>query len=176
MQSVRMQDVVTRRSITIEQIPEIRRHIVRRTVKDLIAEKLMALISTGVLQIDDELPGERALSTLLSVSRETVRGAIGVLAARGIVEVVHGSPTRVARVDLGPFRNGVTTAGTINSYDIESVHGARLLVERAAVAYAAAHISTETLRVLQESLKAQRLLFRDPVQFLICDREFHAAI
>jgi len=176
MQSVRMQDVVTRRSITIEQIPEIRRHIVRRTVKDLIAEKLMALIATGVLQIGDELPGERALSTLLSVSRETVRGAIGILAARGIVEVTHGSPTRVARVDLGPFRNGVTTAGTINSYDIESVHGARLLVERAVVADAAAHISTETLRVLQESLKAQRLLFRDPVQFLICDREFHAAI
>ena len=176
MQFAPMQDGITRRLLTIEQIPEIRRQIVRRTVKDLIAEKLIALIATGVLQVGDELPGERELSHLLSVSRETVRGAIGILAARGIVDVAHGSRTRVARSDLGPFRNGITTASTINGYDIDSVHAARLLVERAVVADAAEHINESTLRTLDESLKAQRLLLRDPVQFLICDREFHAAI
>jgi DNA-binding FadR family transcriptional regulator len=162
--------------IPLEEIPEMRRSILKRTVKDLVAEKLASLIATGVLSVGDELPGERELSAILSVSRETIRGAIQTLAARGIVEVSHGSRTRVARADVGPLRNGITSAGTINSYDLEAVHAARLLVERVVVADAAERITAETLRQLDASLVAQRAALDEPVRFLICDREFHVAI
>ncbi len=162
--------------ILLDQIPDMRRSIVKRNVKDLIADKLTSLISSGLLRVGDELPGERELSAILSVSRETIRGAIQTLAARGIVDVSHGSRTRVARTDVGPLQIGLTSVNTINSYDIESVHAARLLVERALVAEAAGRISAETLRHLDELLGTQRQMLRDPVRFLIADREFHIAI
>src|SRR5205807_109231 len=81
-----------------------------------------------------------------------------------------------ARADIGPLRNGIAITGTIDNYDLEAVHAARLLVERAVVADAAERIGVETLRQLDASLVAQRAMLRDPVRFLICDREFHVAI
>jgi len=151
-------------AIPPEAIPEMRRSILRRTVKDLIADNLASLVATGVLRIGDELPGERELSSLLSVSRETIRGAIQSLAARGIVDVSHGSRTRVARADVGPVRNGIAITGTIDNYDLDAVHAARLLVEREVVADAAERVSRETLGHLEGSLSAQRAMLRDPVR------------
>jgi len=159
-----------------EQIPEMRRSILKRTIKDLVAEKLARLIADGVLVVGDELPSERELSAMLSVSRETIRGAIQALAARGVVQVSHGSRTRVVNGNVGPLRNGITSAGTINGYELEAVHGARLLVERVVVADAAERMTATILRQLDASLTAQAGTLGDPVRFLICDREFHAAI
>lgn len=162
--------------ILLERIPEMRHSIVKRSVKDMVADKLMSLIGSGVLRRGDELPSERDLSAILSVSRETIRGAIQNLAARGLVDVSHGTRTRVARSDLGSMQIGLTSAGAINSYNIDAVHAARLLVERAVVAEAADRIDAETLLRLDETLAAQRRMLRDPVRFLIADREFHVAI
>jgi len=170
-------DIATRPRETLhDRLPEMRQSILKRTVKDLIADKLSSLIASGVLSVGDELPGERELSAILSVSRETIRGAIQTLAARGLVDVSHGSRTRVARVDLGSLQNGLTSASTINRYDIGAVHAARLLVERSVVADACLNMDAETLKRLDESLAAQATMLGDPLQFLITDREFHVTI
>ncbi len=160
----------------LARIPSMRGGIDKRTVKDLVSEKLESLIASGVLRPGDELPGERELASAFSVSRETLRGAVQGLAARGLLEVSHGARTRVRDADLGLLRIGMTIPGKINSYDIEAVHGARLLVERAVVRDAATKIDAATLGRLKDSLVAQRATMTDPVRFLICDREFHVAI
>ncbi|MGO4872471.1 MAG: winged helix-turn-helix domain-containing protein, partial [Roseiarcus sp.] len=58
----------------------------KRTVRERISDKLASLIASGILHLGDELPSERELASLLSVSRETIRGAIQTLAAKGILE------------------------------------------------------------------------------------------
>ena len=158
------------------RFPDIRSEIVKRTVREKIGDKISMLIASGVLQIGDELPSERELASLLSVSRETVRGAIQALAAKGVVEVSQGARTRVVSADVGVRKIGLTTPSAINSYDLDSVHKARLLVERAVVAEAAGRIDEATLRQLDLSLATQKEAINDPVRFLICDREFHATI
>jgi DNA-binding FadR family transcriptional regulator len=163
-------------SVVIAQMPDMRRGIARRTVRDIISDKLTGLIASGVLQIGDELPGERELAAALAVSRETIRGVIQSLAARGVVEVSQGSRTRIASTDVGPVKVGISLQSTINSYDIDAVHQARLLVERTVVAEAAEFIDDETLQALQCSLDAQREALDDPIRFLINDREFHTTI
>jgi DNA-binding FadR family transcriptional regulator len=157
-------------------VTELREGLVRRGMRDIVCDKLQMLIASGVLQVGDLLPGERELAAALGVSRETVRGAVQTLAARGILEVSHGARTRVVSSEVGPITIGIGKAKALDSYDIDTVHGARLVVERQVVAEAARRIDEATLGQLQENLQAQRATDGDPVRFLICDREFHLAI
>jgi len=157
-------------------LPDMRGSIVKRTVKEQISEKLASHIASGILQVGDELPGERELAAAFAVSRESVRSAIQDLASRGLVEVSQGARTRVVSAEGAARQPGFATAGALNGYDLRSVHGARLLAERAVVAEAAERIDGATLARLDASLAAQKHCLEDPVRFLICDREFHFAI
>ncbi len=156
--------------------PDLSGEVVRRTVRERISDKLASLVASGILHVGDELPSERELASMFAVSRETVRGAVQTLAAKGIVEIAQGARTRVVSAEIDTLKIGVTSPSAINSYDLESVHQARLLVERAVVAEAAARIDEGTLGRLERSLSIQKQAMRDPVHFLICDREFHLAI
>ena len=150
----------------------------KQTAKEMIRDKIVSMIASGILQVGDELPSERELATMLMVSRETVRGAVSRLAGEGIVQVSQGARTRIANVnvDVGAQRIGVTNPTSINGYPLDAVHGARLLVETAVVADAARNLSGDDIRRLEDSIVAQEAACDDPVRFLICDREFHLTI
>ncbi|WP_208179748.1 FCD domain-containing protein [Sinorhizobium medicae] len=160
----------------LTQMPKVGRSLERRTARELIADKLMVLVATNMLRPGDVLPGERELANVLHVSRETVRGAIQTLAARGVVEVSQGSRTRVGNIDLSHLTVTIASPSAIDSYDIEDVHAARLHIELKVVGDAAEIIDEETLGKLGALLDAQKLCSDDAMRFLICDREFHVAI
>lgn len=155
---------------------DFRERIVKRPIKDAIAEKITALIASGLLQIGDTLPSERDMAASLNVSRETVRGALQMLAGRGILEISQGARTRVVKAGVGLVTIGIGKARAVDAYDIEAVHASRLLVEREIVADAARRIDAPTLAILDASLEAQAEAELDIVRFLICDREFHFTI
>src|SRR5580698_3999643 len=138
------------------QVPHLRAEIGRRTVRERISDKLASLIASGILQVGEELPSERELAALLSVSQ--------------------GSRTRVVSRKIDTLKIGVARPSAINSYELDSVHKSRLLIERAVAAEAAVHIDDTTLARLEQSLAIQKQTMRDPVHFLICDREFHLTI
>jgi DNA-binding transcriptional MocR family regulator len=116
------------------QVPHLRAEIGRRTVRERISDKLASLIASGILQIGEELPSERDLAALLAVSRETVRGAIQTLAAIGVVAVSQGSRTRVVSRKIDTLKIGVASPSAINFYELDSVHKARVLIERSVAA------------------------------------------
>jgi DNA-binding FadR family transcriptional regulator len=163
-------------NFVLENAPELREAIVRRNIRDVVAQKIANLIASGLLTIGDDLPSERDLAVALRVSRESVRGGIQILSAKGLLAVVQGARTRVVSDDLGPEFKQLREPRLINSYGIENIHAARLLVERAVVGDATERIDGETLAVLRESLAAQRFALGDPVRFIIIDREFHQTI
>lgn len=160
----------------LAQVPHLRGDVARRSVKDIVGEKLALLVASGVLQVGDPLPAERELAAAFGVSRETVRGAVQLLAVHGVVDVAHGTRTRVASAEVGNLRVGISRPREINSFDIEDVHAARMLIEREVVGDAADCIDEETIGRLEASLAEQADAIDDPVRFLICDREFHSAI
>jgi DNA-binding FadR family transcriptional regulator len=160
----------------LEQMPELRDGVIRRNIRDIVSDKIASLIASGILQIGDVLPSERDLAAALRVSRETVRGAMQILATRRIIEISHGARTRVISADVGPVATGAREPRLINSYDIEAIHAARLLVERQVVASAALRINKTTIGLLRDFLEVQHSAIDDPVRFLISDREFHLAI
>jgi DNA-binding FadR family transcriptional regulator len=168
--------LVARGRPVLAEMPRVGMALDRRTARDVIADKIAVLIATNVLHAGDELPGERELADVMQVSRETVRGAIRQLAAHGILEVAQGSRTRVTNVDLSHLPVTIASSSAIDSYDLGSVHAARLLIELKVVGDAAERIDAATLAKLDDLLEAHGTGGDDAMRFLICDREFHVAI
>ncbi len=163
-------------SSILSRVPDLRRSIERRSIRDIACEKIALQIASGVIQVGDQLPSERELAVAFGVSRETIRGALQTLSQRGIVDISHGSRTRVVSNDIGGLEIGITKSRGINSYDIEEVHAARLLVELRVVGDAAERIDRKAIAFLDKSLAEQASTLNDPVRFLICNHEFHTAI
>ena len=99
------------------------------------------------------------------------------LPAKGILAVSHGMRTRVDQPEHRYAENRGRRARARSTLTISSPCTRRaLLVERAIVAEAAPRIDDETLRASNNRWRSKRRRSRDPVHFLICDREFHLAI
>lgn len=148
----------------------------KQSMKDFVVQKIATLIVTGILDLGDALPSERELAAALSVSRETVRGAILILATRGILSVTQGTRTVVASTELGELAIQAARYRDISSYSLDDVHEARLLIEEKVARSAALRIEPGTLETLRKSIEVQEAAGDDPVRFLICDREFHTTI
>jgi len=157
----------------LARIPGDRQPIAKRTVKDQISDKLAYMIHSGLLRVGDELPSERELAATLGVSRETVRSAIGVLAARRMVEVSQGSKTRV--LGTGPFslHESVSGLGDLKDRSFEEVAEARAAVEVQVIWLTAQRISAADLGRLDALVTDQAGMLNDPVRFQISDQEFH---
>ena len=160
----------------VEELQLVGTTISKQTLKDQISDKLAYMICSGLLQIGDELPGERELAGALGVSRETVRRAIQALAVCGMVEISQGARTRVTRNDGYLLPGAGTALREMRRYKIETVYEARRVVELAVARDAARRVSHGALRHLRALLGVQSTLFDDPVRFMISDREFHDTI
>lgn len=148
----------------------------KRTVKDQLADKIAGMINAGLLCPGDEVPSERSLVSSLGVSRETVRGAIQILATRGMIEVSQGARSRVIGPDPNADVIGRDRFDAVGSYRFEDVAAARELIEVAVVRDAAALISKESLGRLEGLINEQQDMFDDPVRFQISDHVFHETI
>jgi DNA-binding FadR family transcriptional regulator len=157
----------------IDRIPGDKGPIAKRTVKDQISDKLAYMIHSGLLRPGDELPSERELAATLSVSRETVRAAIGVLQARQMIEVNQGARTRILGRGPMPLHESVGALGGMKNRSLEEVTEARAAVEMQVIGLAAKRIAPALLARLQALVNEQREMLDDPVRFQISDQEFH---
>ncbi|GHE22885.1 FadR/GntR family transcriptional regulator [Halomonas urumqiensis] len=149
-----------------------------RTKKEVLAGKLVDMVLTGLLRDGDELPSERELSQLFGVSRETVRGALSQLTAHGLVQISHGSKSRVRASEavLARFRAGDESQEQVNRFDVDSVFESRIVVEAAIARRAAMKIDAEGIAKLEQLLEAQSRMFDLPVHFQLSDQNFHKLI
>lgn len=160
----------------LSRMPGGEREIHKRTVKDQVADKLAYMIQSGLLQVNDELPSERELAATLQVSRESIRGAIAVLAARGMIEVSQGARTRVVGTAGMTLAESVGALSAFKDQPIERVTEAREVVEVQIIKLASQRISSAALERLDQLLQDQALMHSDPVAFQISDREFHGVL
>jgi GntR family transcriptional repressor for pyruvate dehydrogenase complex len=76
---------MTDSSSTNRSLPEA--HALGRSAVDTVVQQIRELIAAGGLKVGDSLPTERELCTRFNASRNTVREAMRILKAYGLVEV-----------------------------------------------------------------------------------------
>jgi DNA-binding FadR family transcriptional regulator len=143
-----------------------------RRAHEFVAHELLVLILSGRFRPGDRLPPERALATEFGVSRPTVRQAVGVLAAHGLVE---------ARIGSGTFVVGTPSDGEASpdaAQGVADVMEARLVFEVGAVRLAArrAYRSREELDLVGAMVEALEKV-DDAAPFPVeIDMAFHRAL
>jgi DNA-binding FadR family transcriptional regulator len=124
------------------------------SLKERVLAELRSAIEQGWLQPGDQLPSERELSDQLAVSRSTVREAIQLLEALGVVEVRHGSGTYVrARPDADTVRVEWREWTRRHSSRVHQLLEVRLGLEAFAAELAALRHNSAQLEQLDSSLE-----------------------
>lgn len=148
----------------------------RQSLREQIASSLADLVAAGLLQAGDELPAERDLAGLLGVSRDSLRGALQLLAERGILEIGHGTRTRIRQSPMTVDESQRFDLRQLPDLSDAAVIEARRLLEPSLARRAASEIDDGTLDHLMRLVEAQQSMTDDPVRFQISDREFHRTI
>ncbi len=120
-----------------------------------IAEQILNMIREGQLKPGDLLPSERELAQRMHVSRVSVRDAIRVLEARGIVEVRQGEGTRVRTPDAATLVAPLSALLEVRRELVRHLFDLRRMIEPQFAAEAARRITPAHLERLQEIVARQ---------------------
>jgi GntR family transcriptional repressor for pyruvate dehydrogenase complex len=120
---------------------------------NVIVRRISAFINEQKLKSGDRLPSERELAVALSVSRASVRQAIAVLSAQGILVMRQGDGTFVAN-----YINNEQSLEIFSRYlarsqlDPDDILEARLLIECEAARLCTARANKEQITKIQNIL------------------------
>ena len=135
---------------------------------------LRAMIASGRLAPGARLPIESQLCTELGVSRSSVREAVRMLAALGVVEVRHGSGSYVSQLRAADIVDSLRlTVGLLPLEGLLEVYELRRVLEGHAAAQAAAR-RPGTLLPRMDTLLVELEQCDDPDRSAELDHQFHA--
>lgn len=137
-------------------------------------------MSAGRLTIGDHLPGERPLASALGVSRASVREAIRVLEAMGMVRTSVGSgpdsgAVIVARPDIA-IGTALSMHLATSHLPVDDIVQTRVLFESWAVTTAASSVDDDHCARLAVLLDVMDNPALSPHDFHTLDAQFHVAL
>jgi GntR family transcriptional repressor for pyruvate dehydrogenase complex len=147
----------------------------RVNIKDMALEQLKRFIASGVLKVGERLPSERELAERLGVGRNSVREAIKVLEATGLLESRIGEGTFVTA------RTGASIGRTIGlklaawGGTIVEIIDAREMIEVEASRVAASRVQPAEHEALRAELERMEHA-ADFQTYLAADMQFHRLV
>lgn len=129
---------------------------VRKTsAYEFIVEQIEKGISSGELRVGDRLPGERQLMESFSVSRATVREALRVLQATGVVDSRPGDPRGPIVMPFHPDVLERPLSRLAQQQEISRIEllQFRLMIEGQAALLAAVRAEAEALDAVDEAAR-----------------------
>lgn len=147
---------------------------------ELVISAIEEQIFNGALKVGDPLPSERELAARLQVSRASVREAIRVLEAQGVVTANVG-----AGPAAGTFITGMRGAAltrflrlhvALSNFAMPDIVDARVILERNSAALAAANAGADERAAIRVPLLEMDSPALDVERFNDADTAFHVAI
>ncbi|HTD34629.1 MAG TPA: FadR/GntR family transcriptional regulator [Candidatus Elarobacter sp.] len=145
-----------------------------------VVEAVVPMIVSGELAPGSLLPTEPEMSARFGVSRSVVREALRVLGAKGLIEVRHGSGTRVTTPDrwdpLDPLILSTLRGRGVSATVLHDLLEARTIVECEVAALAAERADRGEREALQAAIETMRRSLGDPPSFVEGDSAFHLTL
>ena len=150
--------------------------IEQSTVTEIVAQRLMDLLSEGILRPGDKLPPERELAEQLRVGRATVREALKLLTLSGILEAKRGYGTYVRQNFRDFLSQHIQWPVLLSSREINMIVEVRESLEVKAARLAAMRATSEEMEALTVFRKMQQIGERNVELETDLDMQFHNAI
>ncbi len=146
-----------------------------REKPELIADELRALIVAGELAEGESLGREPDLVERFGVSRPSLREALRILEAEGLITVVRGVLGGVVAHQPDERQTARTAALVLQARNVTlgDVHQARSMIEPAAVRVLATSPSKKAVDELKALVEAQRAVIDDLEAFGQTNARFH---
>lgn len=159
-----------------DQAPAWDTPIVRESVAEMVARRILDMVSARALKPGDQLPPERDLAESLGVSRPSVREAIRGLAILGVVKSRQGGGAYITSLDAESLLGPLQFFLSLEDVNIRELYDARSLIESDVARRAAVNMSEAQLEALEAILAAQKETLGDAGAFRLSDFAFHEAI
>jgi GntR family transcriptional repressor for pyruvate dehydrogenase complex len=150
--------------------------IEQNTVTEIVAQRLIGLISDGVLRPGDRLPAERELAQRLRVGRTTVREALKLLTLSGILEAKRGHGTFVRQDFTSFLSQQIRWPVLLSNRDVDMIVEVRESLEVLAARLAAERATPEEIEAIAVFRELEQLEDRDIERETDIDLEFHHSI
>lgn len=138
---------------------------------EAVLERIEAELRDGKIKVGDQLPGERALAEAHGISRASVRDAIRVLTAMGVVRTGVGSGPQSGAVVVSNPTVGLSSALRLhmatNHFPVGDIVQTRVMMETWAAVEAAAKPHNQAV---EEQLTVLLAQMNDPA---LGREEFH---
>jgi GntR family transcriptional regulator, transcriptional repressor for pyruvate dehydrogenase complex len=147
-------------------------------VSQVIVDQIRTLIHQGKLKPGDRLPSERELCSRFGVSRVTVREALRVLEAGGLVDIrvgAHGGAfvTTPTNTRLG---EGLADLLRLSPLTTAEVTEARMVFELGIVGLVVERATAEDIAALREVCDRQKAALKDDSYSMTLSAEFHTRV
>lgn len=137
-------------------------------------------LAAGRIRLGDRLPGERVLAEQLGVSRPSVREAVKILEALGVIRTATGSGPEAGATVVADPAAGLGAALRLHlatdHVPVKDIVDLRMLVEGAAVRGAAARPTADGVDRATALLDAMDAPGIDATSFLDLDAAFHVTL
>jgi len=149
--------------------------IERRTVYELVAERLLEHISQRRLRPGDALPTERELTQVYHVGRSSVREALRMLQSNGLIKPA-GKGVFVVAEFANPLNHSLHLLLTLRETDLRELFEVRKILEGETAALAAARRTDEDLAQMEQAIAemVEGLAAQD--WYIEADLRFHLTI
>lgn len=143
-----------------------------------IVAQIERAIFDGELRSGDRLQSERELAEQFGVSRITVRDALRVLEARGLVRVKVGATggAFVAETNVDQVAESISTMILLKRMTLSQLAEARTIVETATAELAAQRADDAAIGKLSEMVERGRRVVREHLPHTEASMDFHVAL
>lgn len=143
-----------------------------------IVSQIERAIFAGQLSPGDRLQSERELAEEFGVSRITVRDALRVLEARGLIRVKVGASggAFVTESNVDNVSESISTMILLRRMTLSELAEARTVVEAATADLASQRWGAEQLGRLEETVERGRRVVREGAPHTEASMEFHVAL
>jgi len=148
----------------------------RETLSEKIITEIKALIDSGQITPGSCLPSEREFSSMLGVSRPSLREALKALAVLGIIVNRHGEGNFLAEDHDDWPTEPLSIFFSLKKGALIDIYEARKGLEKQTVALAAERRTLEDLNVMKTALDNMKKSLGDFDRFYKYDLKFHLSI
>ena len=150
--------------------------IVRESVAEMVARRILDMVTARALKPGDQLPPERDLAESLGLSRPSVREAIRGLSILGVVRSRQGGGAYITNLDADALLGPIQFFLSLEDVNIRELYDARSLIESDVARRAAVNMTDAQLADLAGIVTAQKDTLTDARAFRLSDFVFHEAI